>query len=108
MKKPLRQPTTCRTRCGHVERSQRPNQRSGQTADRNETKEQRLKTDSPHEPADIGDQYLNIGACTASRQPAPLNGKPAANAALVVSDLSSMCQKRSGRSRSTVRKIPQS
>jgi hypothetical protein len=54
----------------------------------------------------MGDQYLNAGACAASRQPAAVRGKPSAKAAFVTSDLNSMCQKRSGRCRSMVSSRP--
>src|SRR5438094_10313048 len=103
MKKPEPQPTTCRMRPGHFILNQRPGQRCGQTADRKDANAHSPNRPSTHEPTDIGDQYLNAGACTASRQPAALNGKPSSSAALNTSDFSSMCQKRSGRSRSTIR-----
>src|SRR4051812_38875265 len=108
MKKPDAQPRTCRTRLGQPERSQRPGQRCGQTVARNVAKAQAPKTDSTQEPSDIGDQYLRAGDCSARLQPRPLKGKPSANAALTTSDLNSMCQKRSGRLRSTMRKTVQS
>src|SRR5438067_5649447 len=103
MKKPEPQPTTCRTRPGHLRRSQRPGQRWGQTADRNDANAHTPNRPSTHEPTDIGDQYLNAGARTANRQPAALKGKPSSSAVLNTSDFSSMCQKRAGRSRSTIR-----
>src|SRR5436305_1883995 len=101
MKKPETQPTMCKIRCGQRRKSHRPGQRLGHIAATNDANEQAPKSVRPTEPADIGDQYLKIGAWTASRQPAALNGKPSAKACLVTSDLSIMCQKRSGRSRST-------
>src|SRR5947208_3010601 len=108
MKNPLKQPTAWSTRCGQVERRKRPNQRSGQATVRKDANEQAPKSPSPHEPTDKGDQYLNIGAFTASRQPAALKGKPSVKAALTTSDLNIMCQKRPGRSRSMTRKRPHS
>src|SRR5713226_6108869 len=108
MKKPAAQPMVWRNRCGQRASSQRPGQRSGRTAARKEAKVQTPNTVKPKEPADIGDQYLKAGAWTASRQPAAVNGKPSAKAAFVTSDLNRMCQKRSGRCRSTIRARPQS
>src|SRR5947209_7744206 len=103
MKKPAAQPTAWRTPCAQRLRNQRAGQRSGHSAIRKETNEQAPKTASTHEPADIGDQYLSIGAWAARRQPSAENGKPAAKAPFVTSDLSSMCQKRPGLSRSMMR-----
>src|SRR5262249_35474416 len=108
MKKPAAQPMVWRIRYGQRSCSQRPGQRSGHTAARKEAKVQAPNSVRPQEPADIGDQYLKAGAWTASLQPAALKGKPSARAVLVTSDLSSMCQKRSGRCRSTISARPQS
>src|SRR5262249_10247545 len=106
-KKPPAHPSACTIACGHGLRSQRPGQRFGHIAATNDRKEQAPKTVSPHEPADIGDQYLNITAFHMVRQPAPVVGKPAANASLTTSDLNSMCQNRSGRYRSMTSRAPQ-
>src|SRR5262245_14995727 len=104
MKNPLAQPSTCKTRCGQVALSHLPGIRFGQTAVRNEAKEQAPKMPSTHAPADMGDQYFIIGDASASRQPDAEDGKPSSRAAFVVSDFSIMCQNRSGRSRSTIKK----
>src|SRR5687768_17161075 len=73
----------------------------------NDKNEQPPKTANPQDPTDIGDQYLNMGACSARDQPARVMGKPSLNAALAISDLTIMCQKRSGRLRSTISRTPQ-
>src|SRR5262249_41643499 len=87
-KNPAAQPRAWRAPWSQPLRNQRPGQRWGQMAARNEANEQAPKTARPQEPTDIGDQYLNIGARTASRQPAAENGKPCASASFVTSDLS--------------------
>src|SRR5262245_36607207 len=94
--------------CGQRRCSHRPGQRSGQAVARKEAKAHAEKATRPQDPTDMGDQYLNAGACAARLQPAAVKGKPSAKAALVTSDFSSMCQKRSGRFRSMVRNSAQS
>ena len=64
-----RQQPTARTACMTHGRFDPPRRRRhcGRTATRNETNAQAPKTPRPHDPADIGDQHLNIGRPT--RQP---------------------------------------
>src|SRR5262249_59313352 len=85
-----------------------PTKRSGHRLPINESVEQAPKNVSAQEPTDIGDQYLKSGACPISDQPRDERGQPASSASVTNSDLKSMCQNRSGRCRSTMRKMPHS
>src|SRR5437868_6737597 len=104
MKKPATQPRTCTGMRIQATFSQMPMRRFGQSAPTKVIEEQKPNSISPHEPSDIGDQYLNENDSQNKLQPALDVGKPSANASFITSDLNSMCQNRSGRSRSIIKK----
>src|SRR4051812_35804146 len=104
MKKPATQPRTCTGTRIQATLSQRPMRRLGQRAPTKVIEVQKPNSIKPHEPIDIGDQYLKVNESQNRLQPALDVGKPSANASFITSDLKSMCQNRSGRSRSMIRK----